>query len=194
MVAWCAHHAPKWNPMNVCSLPPAGGGRDAGAGDRVLVRHRDRRARRRARQRAGRAGAVRRRCSASISFFVNAGIRFVEEICKLRAMTEMWDRIGLRALRRRGPEAAPLPLRRAGQQPRPDRGAAGEQRPADRARDARRHAVQAGTRAQRAAAGVERGARPAAAVGSAVVVADATGARVRDRPARVRRHLRRLDR
>ena len=32
---------------------------------------------------------------ASISFFVNAGIRFVEEICKLRAFTEMWDRIGL---------------------------------------------------------------------------------------------------
>jgi (2R)-ethylmalonyl-CoA mutase len=31
----------------------------------------------------------------SISFFVNAGIRFVEEICKLRAFTEMWDRIGL---------------------------------------------------------------------------------------------------
>jgi (2R)-ethylmalonyl-CoA mutase len=31
----------------------------------------------------------------SISFFVNAGIRFVEEVCKLRAMTEMWDRIGL---------------------------------------------------------------------------------------------------
>ena len=32
---------------------------------------------------------------ASISFFVNAGIRFIEEICKLRAMTEMWDRIGI---------------------------------------------------------------------------------------------------
>ena len=31
----------------------------------------------------------------SISFFVNAGIRFVEEICKLRAFTELWDRIGL---------------------------------------------------------------------------------------------------
>ena len=30
----------------------------------------------------------------SISFFVNAGIRFVEEICKLRAMTEMWADIG----------------------------------------------------------------------------------------------------
>ena len=31
----------------------------------------------------------------SISFFVNAGIRFIEEICKLRAFTELWDRIGL---------------------------------------------------------------------------------------------------
>jgi len=30
-----------------------------------------------------------------ISFFCNAGIRFVEEICKLRAFTRMWDRIGL---------------------------------------------------------------------------------------------------
>jgi (2R)-ethylmalonyl-CoA mutase len=30
----------------------------------------------------------------SISFFVNAGIRFVEEMCKLRAFTELWDRIG----------------------------------------------------------------------------------------------------
>ena len=44
------------------------------------------------------------------------------------------------------------------------------------------------------AAGVERGARPAPPVGPAVVVADATGARVRDRPPRVRRHLRRLAR
>ena len=31
----------------------------------------------------------------SISFFVNAGIRFVDEICKMRAFTELWDRIGL---------------------------------------------------------------------------------------------------
>ena len=30
----------------------------------------------------------------SISFFVNAGIRFVEEICKLRAFTDLWERIG----------------------------------------------------------------------------------------------------
>ena len=36
-----------------------------------------------------------------ISFFVNAGIRFVEEMCKMRAFTELWDRICARALRRR---------------------------------------------------------------------------------------------
>jgi (2R)-ethylmalonyl-CoA mutase len=30
-----------------------------------------------------------------ISFFCNAGIRFVEETCKMRAFTAMWDRIGL---------------------------------------------------------------------------------------------------
>jgi (2R)-ethylmalonyl-CoA mutase len=29
-----------------------------------------------------------------ISFFLNAGIRFVEEICKARAMAELWDELG----------------------------------------------------------------------------------------------------
>ncbi len=85
---------PKWNPMNVCCVPPAGGRRDAGAGDRLRAGHRDRRARRRARLGPGRAEDGSRRWSASISFFVNAGIRFVEEICKMRAFTELWDRIG----------------------------------------------------------------------------------------------------
>ena len=42
--------------------------------------------------------------------------------------------------------------------------------------------------------GLERGARPAAAVGSAVVAADPADPRLRDRPARVRRHLRGLGR
>ena len=75
-----------------------------------------------------------------ISFFVNAGVRFVEEMCKMRAFVELWDEIDPRALRRHRPEAAPVPLRRAGQLARPDRGAAREQRPAHRARDARRDA------------------------------------------------------
>ena len=50
-------------------------------------------------------------------------------------------RADARALRRDRRQAAPVPLRRAGQLARPDRGAAGEQRPADRAGDARRDAV-----------------------------------------------------
>lgn len=33
------------------------------------------------------------RCVGRISFFVNAGIRFVEEVCKMRAFCEMWDEI-----------------------------------------------------------------------------------------------------
>ena len=57
------------------------------------------------------------------------------------------------------PEAAPVPLRRAGQLARPDRGAAGEQRPADRAGDARRDAVAGRPGPRRPAAGLERGAR-----------------------------------
>ena len=76
-------------------LPPAGGGGDAGAGDRLRAGHRHRRARRGARLGPGRARAASPTWSASISFFVNAGIRFVEEICKMRAFTELWDRICL---------------------------------------------------------------------------------------------------
>jgi (2R)-ethylmalonyl-CoA mutase len=33
------------------------------------------------------------RCVGRMSFFVNAGIRFVEEMCKMRAFTELWDEI-----------------------------------------------------------------------------------------------------
>jgi (2R)-ethylmalonyl-CoA mutase len=93
MVAFCQEWIPKWNPMNVCSyhLQEAGAtpvqeiayslataigvldaGREAGqiAPDRYT------------------------NVFASISFFVNSGIRFVEETCKMRAFTEMWSRIG----------------------------------------------------------------------------------------------------
>ena len=136
MVAWCAEHAPKWNPMNVCSYHL----QEAGATPVQEIAYALATA-------IGVLDAVRdsgqvapeqfAQVFGSISFFVNAGIRFVEEICKLRAFTELWDRIGLERYgvdRRQGP---PLPLRRAGQQPRPHRGAAGEQRAAHRARDAR---------------------------------------------------------
>ena len=194
MVAFCAEWVPQVEPDERLQLPPAGGGGDAGAGDRLLAGHRHRRARRGAGVGPGRPRTASRRWSRSISFFVNAGIRFVEETCKMRAFTEMWDRIGLERYGVTDPKAAPVPLRRAGQLARPHRGPAREQRAAHRARGARRHAVEARPGPVDPAAGVERGARPAPPVGPAVVAAHPAGAGLRDRPARVRRHLRRLAR
>ena len=94
MIAYCAQHVPKWNPMNVCSYHLQEAGATpvqeiafslATALD-VLDAVRD-------------SGQVEPEdfpaVVASISFFVNAGIRFVEEMCKMRAFTEMWDRITL---------------------------------------------------------------------------------------------------
>ena len=73
-------------------VPPAGGRRDARAGDRVRDEQRDRGARRGARARAPseQMGEVFGR----ISFFVNAGVRFVEEHAKLRAMSVLWEELG----------------------------------------------------------------------------------------------------
>ncbi|MEQ1874563.1 MAG: protein meaA [Ilumatobacteraceae bacterium] len=94
MVAWCAEHAPKWNPMNVCSYHLQEAGATpvqeiafslATAVD-VLDAVRD----------SGQVAPEQfSQVFGSVSFFVNAGVRFVEEICKLRAFTELWDRIGL---------------------------------------------------------------------------------------------------
>jgi (2R)-ethylmalonyl-CoA mutase len=94
MVAWCSQHAPLWNPINVCSYHL----QEAGATPVQEIAYSMATA-------VGVLDAVRDsgqvppeqfgQVFGSISFFVNAGIRFVEEICKLRAMGEMWDRIGL---------------------------------------------------------------------------------------------------
>ncbi len=94
MIAWCSEHAPLWNPTNVCSyhLQEAGAtpvqeiAYSMATAIGVLDAVRDSR-----QVPPDRFAAV----FGSISFFVNAGIRFVEEICKLRAMAELWDRIGL---------------------------------------------------------------------------------------------------
>ena len=75
-----------------------------------------------------------------ISFFVNAGVRFVEEHAKLRAMGVLWEELGRERYGVQRPQAPALPLRRAGQLARPDRVPAREQRPAHRARGARGHA------------------------------------------------------
>ena len=93
MVAWCANNTPKWNPMNVCSYHL----QEAGATPVQEIAYSLATA-------VGVLDAVRdsgqvppeqfEQVFGSISFFVNAGIRFVEEICKMRAFTELWDRIG----------------------------------------------------------------------------------------------------
>ncbi|HJR24470.1 MAG TPA: protein meaA [Acidimicrobiales bacterium] len=94
MTAFCAEHVPLWNPMNVCSyhLQEAGAtptqelayslATAIGVLDAV--------------KESGQVGDDRfPQVFASISFFVNSGIRFVEETAKMRAFTQLWDRIGL---------------------------------------------------------------------------------------------------
>ena len=93
MIAWSSRHAPKWNPMNVCSYHLQEVGATpvqeisfalANAID-VLDAVRE----------SGKVDAAAfPGVFASMSFFVNAGIRFVEETCKLRAMGELWETIG----------------------------------------------------------------------------------------------------
>ena len=91
MVAYTVEHVPRWNPVNICSYHL----QEAGATpvqeiafsmctamavlDAVE-----------ARVPAERMGAVFGR----ISFFVNAGVRFIEEHAKLRAMATLWEGLG----------------------------------------------------------------------------------------------------
>src|SRR5947209_6151595 len=94
MIAFCAEWIPKWNPINVCSYHL----QEAGATPVQEVAYALANA-------IGVLDAVRESGQvqddrfaavvASISFFVNSGIRFVEETCKMRAFTELWDRICL---------------------------------------------------------------------------------------------------
>jgi (2R)-ethylmalonyl-CoA mutase len=92
VIAWTYTNVPKWNPINICSYHL----QEAGATPvqevafalatsiAVLDSVRD----------SGQVppeefGEVVSR----ISFFVNAGVRFVEEACKMRAFTQLWDEI-----------------------------------------------------------------------------------------------------
>src|SRR5713226_7108523 len=91
-IAWTARHSPKWNPINVCSYHL----QEAGATPVQELAYALATA-------IGVLDAVRESGQVTaedlpavvgrISFFVNAGIRFVEETCKMRAFTRLWDRI-----------------------------------------------------------------------------------------------------
>jgi (2R)-ethylmalonyl-CoA mutase len=94
MIAYTVAQVPKWNPINVCSYHL----QEAGATPvqevafalctaiAVLDAVRD----------AGQLPVEQfGEVVARISFFVNAGVRFVEEMCKMRAFGQLWDEITL---------------------------------------------------------------------------------------------------
>src|SRR6516162_9520974 len=92
LIAYTVARMPKWNPVNVCSYHL----QEAGATPvqeiayalctavAILDAVRD-------------SGQVRPEQASEVvgrvSFFVNAGIRFVEEMCKMRAFSRLWDTI-----------------------------------------------------------------------------------------------------
>ena len=90
MITYTVAHIPKWNPINICSyhLQEAGAtpvqeiAYAMSTAIAVLDAVRD-------------SGQVPPEkfgdVVARISFFVNAGVRFVEEMCKMRAFGRIWD-------------------------------------------------------------------------------------------------------
>ena len=93
VVAHTVREIPKWNPVNICSYHL----QEAGAtpvqeiafamANAIAVLDT-------LRERDDFPAEALPRAFGRISFFVNAGIRFVDEICKVRAMTQMWETLG----------------------------------------------------------------------------------------------------
>ncbi len=90
-IAYTVEHVPKWNPINICSYHL----QEAGATPVQEIAYAMSNA-------IAVLDAVRDRVPPElmgnvfgrISFFVNAGVRFIEEHAKLRAMAELWDDLG----------------------------------------------------------------------------------------------------
>ncbi len=90
-IAYTVQHVPKWNPINICSYHL----QEAGATPVQEIAYAMSNA-------IAVLDAVRERVPEDlmgsvfgrISFFVNAGVRFVEEHAKLRAMSQLWDELG----------------------------------------------------------------------------------------------------
>ncbi|HWE69942.1 MAG TPA: protein meaA, partial [Acidimicrobiales bacterium] len=91
-IAYTVRNVPKWNPINVCSYHL----QEAGATPHQEVAYALATA-------IGILDAVRESGQlpesefpsvvGRISFFVNSGVRFIEETCKMRAFTQLWERI-----------------------------------------------------------------------------------------------------
>ena len=92
MVAYTVTEIPRWNPINICSyhLQEAGATpvQEISYALCTAIAVLD------AVQASGQVPADRfGEVCARISFFVNAGVRFVEEMCKMRAFTTLWDEL-----------------------------------------------------------------------------------------------------
>jgi len=92
MIAYTVNALPKWNPINICSYHLQEAGAEPvqeiayalSTAIAVLDAVRD----------SGQVPPERfDQVVERISFFVNAGVRFVEELCKMRAFTRLWDEI-----------------------------------------------------------------------------------------------------
>ncbi len=91
MIAYTVVHVPKWNPINICSYHL----QEAGATPVQEIAYSMSNA-------IAVLDAVRERVPGElmgsvfgrISFFVNAGVRFIEEHAKLRAMSLLWEELG----------------------------------------------------------------------------------------------------
>jgi (2R)-ethylmalonyl-CoA mutase len=92
MIVYSVRDIPRWNPINICSyhLQEAGATptQEIAYAMATAIEVLDR---------VRASGAVPEEEFGSVvarmSFFVNAGVRFVEEMCKMRAFVEMWDTI-----------------------------------------------------------------------------------------------------
>jgi (2R)-ethylmalonyl-CoA mutase len=92
LISYTVHQIPKWNPINICSyhLQEAGATptQELAYALCTAIAVLDQ---------VKRSGQVSdddfEKVVGRISFFVNAGVRFVEEMCKMRAFVELWDEI-----------------------------------------------------------------------------------------------------
>ncbi|MDT4923697.1 MAG: ethylmalonyl-CoA mutase [Pseudonocardiales bacterium] len=94
MIAYTVAQVPKWNPINVCSyhLQEAGATpvQEVAFALCTAIAVLD------SVQESGQVPEDKfGEIVARISFFVNAGVRFIEELCKLRAFGQLWDEITL---------------------------------------------------------------------------------------------------
>src|ERR1041385_2771552 len=91
-IAFTTAELPKWNPINLCSYHLQEAGADAveeaafalAAAIAVLDA---------AKERDDIAASEFSKAVGRISFFVNSGVKFITEICKLRAMARVWDQL-----------------------------------------------------------------------------------------------------